>query len=137
MTIQRPIPNKGRHIQLHRRATDKINYDREKPTFCLRFIDPSYCITRCNQEEQSAFVDTLVRMSKMTWMELRGAHRHGLGSEKIDRAAIKRPIPPHITEDVAFLAFRFSGMKPMVGYRMQGMFHVVWFDRDFTLYNHE
>ena len=75
-------------------------------------------------------------MSQLTWNEIRSAHRHGLGGEKIDRTAIKRPIPSHVTEDVTFLAYRFSGMKPMVGYRLKEMFHIIWLDRDFTLYDH-
>jgi hypothetical protein len=75
-------------------------------------------------------------MSQLTWNELRQAQRHGIGSEKIDRKSITRPIPSHITEDVTFLAFRFSGKKSMVGYRMKEMFHIIWFDRDFKLYDH-
>jgi hypothetical protein len=59
-----------------------------------------------------------------------------MGCEKIARDAIRRPIPPGVTEDVTFLAFRFHGMKPMVGYRVNEMFHIIWFDRDFTLYDH-
>ena len=136
MTIQKPTPNKSRHLQLQRRASDKIDYNRERPTFCLRFIDRVYCISCCEQDDKAAFADTLVQMSKLTWNELRQAHRHGIGSEKIERTAIKRPIPSHITEDVALLAFRFSGKKSMVGYRMKEMFHIIWFDRDFTLYDH-
>jgi hypothetical protein len=77
------------------------------------------------------------RMSRMTWLELRQADRHGMGSEKIERGAIKRPIPAHISEDVPLLAFRFSGKKPMVGYRMLGTFHIIWFDCKFTLYDHK
>jgi len=136
MTIQKPIPNKSKHLQSQRRASDKIDYNREKPTFCLRFVDRSYCISSCNHEDKAAFSDTLVQMSQLTWNELRQAQRHGIGSEKIDRKSITRPIPSHITEDVTFLAFRFSGKKSMVGYRMKEMFHIIWFDRDFKLYDH-
>lgn len=75
-------------------------------------------------------------MSQMTWNELHIAPKHGAGSEKISRTAIKRPIPQHITEDVSLLAFRFDGKKPMVGYRSGPTFHIVWFDRNFILYDH-
>lgn len=73
----------------------------------------------------------------MTWGELIQAPRHGMGFEKIDRDAITRPIPAHVTDDVAFIAFRFSGLKPMVGYRVDATFHIVWFDCSFDLYPHE
>lgn len=134
---------KLKHRQINRgikvgvnEAEIRTDYDREKPTFCLRFIDPQYCISKCDRDEKSAFVDKIFRMSQMTWLQLRMADRHGMGSEKLARAAIRRPIPAQISEEVAILAFRFSGLKTMVGYRQGQMFHVVWFDRDFTLYDH-
>jgi hypothetical protein len=74
--------------------------------------------------------------SQLTWIQLQLTPRHGLGSEKIARAAI-RPIIPDIAKGVEFfLAFRFSGMKPMVGMRRGAVFHVLWLDRDFSVYPH-
>ena len=44
---------------------------------------------------------------------------------------------PHLTEDVQrLIAFRFAGNAPMVGYRVQAIFYILWLDRDFTLYDH-
>jgi hypothetical protein len=117
-------------------AESRIDYDKEKPTFCLRFIDPQYCISKCDKDEKAAFVDKIYRMSQMTWLQLRMADRHGMGSEKLPRDSIKRPIPAGISEEVSILAFRFSGLKSMVGYRQDGLFHIIWLDRDFTLYDH-
>jgi hypothetical protein len=114
----------------------RVDYNREKPTFCLRFLDPSYCISVCDDDDKICFVDKIRRMSQMTWNDLIQADRHGMGQEKIPRYKIRRPIPPHITDDVTLLGFRFSGKKAMVGYRTEGTFHIVWFDRDFTLYEH-
>jgi len=62
--------------------------------------------------------------------------RHGLGYEKIARTSIRAPIPTDITDDVTFIAFRFYGKAPMVGYREGYIFHILWIDRDFTLYSH-
>ena len=75
-------------------------------------------------------------MSRMTWNQLRSAPHLGMGCEKIEQNEIKRPIPAYITKDVTLLAFRFHAKKPMVGYRVREMFHIIWFDRDFTLYDH-
>lgn len=135
MTIHKPRPNKGRRVGLDP-AIEKIDYNREKPTFSLQFIDPEYCITCCDKDEKASFADMLRNMSQMTWNELRNAPRHGMGSEKIDQKAIKQPIPQGVTEDVTFLAFRFHALKPMVGYRVRETFHIIWFDRNFTLYDH-
>jgi hypothetical protein len=47
------------------------------------------------------------------------------------------PSPPHVTEDVQrFIAFRFFGKAPMVGYRVQAIFYLLWLDCSFTLYEH-
>jgi hypothetical protein len=47
------------------------------------------------------------------------------------------PTGSHLTEDVQrLIAFRFAGNRPMVGYRVQAIFYLLWLDRDFTLYDH-
>jgi hypothetical protein len=94
-------------------------------------------VTDCEREEQAAFALTMHRLSQLTWQEIRNAPRHGLGTEKIVRESIRAPVPPGITEDVeSFLAIRFHGKAPMVGFRSGETFHVVWLDRAFTLYPH-
>jgi hypothetical protein len=35
-----------------------------------------------------------------------------------------------------FIAFRCFGKAPMVGYRVQAVFYLLWLDRHFTLYEH-
>jgi len=135
MTIKKPKPNSGRRFGLDTiEATTDFN--RQKPIFSLQFVDPPYCISCCDKDEKASFAGMLLNMSKMTWNELRNAPRHGMGCEKISHDAIHRPIPAGITEDVTLLAFRFHAKKTMVGYRVKEIFHIIWFDRDFTLYDH-
>ncbi len=126
--------NRGERIS----ARDSVSgsTDGLTPIFCLRYLSPPFCVTSCQQVEQASFAVTLRRLSMLTWQEIKSAHRHGLGTEKIGRASIKAPIPKEITDDVDFLAVRFHGKAPMVGFRSNQIFHVVWLDRAFTLYNH-
>jgi hypothetical protein len=56
-----------------------------------------------------------------------------LGYEKISKNSIRATIPSHIKDDVIFIAFRFYGKAPMVGYRKDLIFHILWIDRTFTL----
>jgi hypothetical protein len=138
MTFRKPQPNKGSKLSLSSAAsTPRIDYNREKPTFCLRFVDSQYCITACQDDDKAAFADKIRRMSQMTWNDLIQAPRHGMGLETIPAFRIKRPRPHHLTDDVTLIAFRFSGMKTMVGYRQDGTFHIIWFDCDFSLYTHD
>lgn len=109
----------------------------EHPVFCLEFLRPAYCLSKCDVKEKAALADTLHELSRLTWSQIQAAPRHGKGCEKIDRASIKGDsIPLHITDDTHLLAFRFFGKAPMVGYRTDRIFHLVWLDRDFTLYSH-
>lgn len=126
--------NKGSIIR-QGEAAAKSNNDKS-PLFCLRHLQDPYCVTSCERDDKAAFAVMLKRLSSLTWQEITQAHRKGLGFEKIARSAIKAAVPAGITEDVNFIAFRFNGQKPMVGFRDGEVFHIVWLDRDMKLYNH-
>jgi hypothetical protein len=127
--------NKGARLKAHS-APAATSTDREKPVFCLQYVSNLYCITGCNQEQKAAFADAIRNLSQLTWAEIKSSHRHGLGTEKIERDSIKAPIPEHVTDDETFLAIRFWKKAPMVGYREREIFRIIWFDANFSLYNH-
>ena len=107
------------------------------PHFAFDEMVVGYCIADCDRDLKAAFADALWSRSKMTWLDITLAPRHGLGSEQIRRGSIKVPIPRTVTEDVDhFLAVRFQGLAPMVGYRVGRVFHVLWLDHTFTVYDH-
>jgi len=99
-----------------------ISSDAAQPIFSLRHLDKNFSLTKCTKEEKAAFADTLYKLSQLTWQELRQAPRHGLGYERISRTAIRGAIPSHIAEEVNFIAFRFYGKAPIVGYRDRDIF---------------
>lgn len=111
--------------------------DKQPPVFCLRYLRKGFSLPDCTQDEKVAFADRLYEMSQLTWEQLRQAHKHGQGYEKINQGSIQSGIPAHITPDVNFIAFRFYGKAPIVGYRNRRIFHILWLDRVFTLYKHE
>jgi hypothetical protein len=120
-------------------TSTKVSFStqQEHPVFCLKYLDRKYyCLSVCTKEEKAAFADTLDRLSQLTWTEISKSSRHGLGYEKIARNSIRATIPKHVEDDVIFIAFRFYGKAPMVGYRKDAIFHILWIDRDFTLYQH-
>lgn len=135
MTIRNPHrSNRGERIRARESTTGST--DGLTPIFCLRYLQDPFCVVSCEQQEQAALAVTLRRLSFMTWAQIRNAPRHGLGTEKIARESLRAPVPEGITEDVVFLAIRFHGKAPMVGYRSGQVFHIVWLDRAFTLYPH-
>ena len=96
-----------------------------------------YCLDDCSIEDRAAFASALYKLSQRSWAQIKTSPKHGMGSEKIDRSAIKGDSTDHLAEDLTLLAIRFSGLKPMVGYRDGAVFHIVWLDHNFTLYDHE
>ncbi len=110
--------------------------EQQKPIFSLHYLQKSHCLTNCDKEQKSAFADTLYKLSQLTWNQIASSSRHGAGYERISQNAIKAPIPSHLQSDVNLIAFRFCALAPMVGYREGNIFHVVWLDRAFTLYDH-
>jgi hypothetical protein len=111
--------------------------DKERPIFSFEHLQKGYCISDCESSEKVALADKLREMSQLTWEQLRNAGRKGMGYEKIARSAINPSIPAVATEDVNLIAFRFCGNAPFVGFRVHRVFHVLWLDRSFTLYDHE
>lgn len=95
-----------------------------------------YSVNCCDIDHQAALSKRLFLLSRHTWREIVQAHRHGIGTEKISRRAIKTAIPASITDDVTFLALRYKGKNPIVGYRDGRTFHVLFIDNDFTVYSH-
>lgn len=133
--IKEPKPDKGGKIGAPTK-TREVPPEQRPPIFSLQYLRGDYCLTRCEGDDRAAFAIKMHRLSQLTWSEIQSQGKHKLGYERIARNAIKTGIPPHIKPDVNFLAFRFSGMKAMVGYREGSIFYIVWLDRDFTLYDH-
>jgi len=73
----------------------------------------------------------------MTWEEIILSPKHGLGSETMPKDQIKVGIPKEIEDRDSFLVLRYSGKLPMIGFRSNDTFHLVWIEADFgKVYDH-
>ncbi|NET55923.1 MAG: hypothetical protein F6K47_07055 [Symploca sp. SIO2E6] len=118
-------------------SNKNLHYDDCHPVFCLRYLEDDYGLDKCTRDQQADFAKALRKRSQMTWRQIWAAPRHKLGAEKIAINSIKAQIPQHITEDIDFfIALRFSGKAPMVGYRIKDILRIIWLDSKFTLYEH-
>lgn len=95
-----------------------------------------YSIECCGAEERAALASKLFELSQITWADIARSGRHGTGSEIIERGSFKIALPPFITQDTNLLSFRYNGKKAMVGYRENRVFHVLFLDWNFTVYDH-
>ena len=114
----------------------KVDNNTLPPVFCLHYLDKDYGLSQCEKVLKVGLIDKLYELSQMTWNEITNTQRHGLGLEKIPYRQIKGRMPTHITKDQEFIAIRFHQLKPVVGYRMERIFHIVWLDYNRTLYDH-
>lgn len=132
--LKKPKKEKGKRIS----AKEAPNYNERPPVFSLQRIpNTKYCLSALDKDDKSAFADSIYKRRIITWKEINNQSRYALGFEKISRDGIKSAIPKFITDDVDhFLAFRFNGKKAMVGFRQKDIFYVLWFDHDFSLYDH-
>ncbi len=131
----RPV-NKSTHFSYTSPVSDDVSNMQKTPAFSFSYLQDSHCITLCNTGDQRAFLDTMRTLSHLTWQQIRGTHRHGLGSEKINRTSFVAAIPDWVSDDVTFISLRFSGLKPMVGFQDGRVFQIMWFDRSLNVYYH-
>jgi hypothetical protein len=120
------------------RVPEIPNYNNMPPIFSLeKIVGDNYCFSKLDDIDKKQFAESIFKRKNIEWKDIYSLDKHGLGMEKIPKSEIKGSIPSFITEDMNdFLVFRFSGKKPMVGYREKNIFYVLWFDKDFTLYKH-
>ena len=98
------------------------------PIFSLQHLQSGYTVDDCLRDERAEFASALWKRSQLTWQQIIQVGRHQLGSETIARNAIRVGLPRIITPDVTILAFRYNYPKPMIGFRTENIFHVVWID---------
>ena len=104
--------------------------------FSLRYIQKNYCFSDCQPEEKQALAESLFKRRDMTWLSIAKEPKHGLGYEKINRKSLTVKVPEIVPADANILAFRFKGKAPMVGYKENNLFYILWLDRSFTVYPH-
>jgi len=108
----------------------------EHPVFCFRHLHKDYHIDKCETVDKVRFLERIVKLCNLTWQEIKLADKHGFGTEKIPKKNIKQQLPKEVTEDVPLLALRYNGKKPFVGFKNRFVFHVLFIDRNLTLYKH-
>ena len=131
MTLKSPPVEKGRLVKPTR--SDAPPPDSRDPAFSLQHLKRSHCITKCTTKEQAAFAKKIRILTQMTWAQIKQSHRHKNGTEIL---ADLTPKLPSAANGEHAMVFRFSGMAPMIGFRSDNVFYVVWFDPKMKLYKH-
>lgn len=134
MKLKKPVAQKTKNITQH--TTNNPIKDEGYIIFSLRYLQKSYCFSNCQANEKQALAESLFKRREMTWLSVTKEPKHGLGYEKINKSCLKVALPAVVPEGANILAFRFNGKAPMVGYKENDIFHILWLDRDFSVYAH-
>jgi hypothetical protein len=117
-------------------------YDPENnpPRFSFRDIvnDSKFSYNSLEREDKVNLINTLNMLGHLIWAQIHTQPRHKSGCEIIPRESLKFTLPGNVPEESNILAFRFSGMATMLGYRSTfGTFYILAFDTKFKAYKHE
>ena len=134
MPIRQPKADKSRRISAPETGGKPASLG--YPVFCLRNLQAGYDVDDMQADDQCALIKRLRHLSKMEWAQVMNAPRHGAGGETIAKNSLSVAFPRGITDDVTLWALRFNGKKPMVGWRNGDVFHLLWLDHNFSVYNH-
>ena len=114
-------------------SIEENNTNNGFPAFSFTYLDKDFSFKHCTNEEKDALLKRLEIMSKMTWNDIINTPKHGNGIENINE--LKDKLPPK-WKGTTPKAFRFYGMKPVIGVRDGRIFHIIWIDREGKLYKH-
>jgi hypothetical protein len=117
------------HFQIKEDPAPKANHDLSKPIFSFHYMQYGgiTCISRCEREIKSSIVDTMIRISQLTWRQMSSAPKGGLGHENIPQWRFKMslPLPPGITPEVPAVVFRYSDSGRIAGFRKNDILHII------------
>lgn len=84
------------------------------------------CLSQCSEDSKSAVVNTLLKLSQLSWSQIASAPRTGLGFESIPRHRFSVSLPPIATEEVTNLkVFRYSESGRIAGIREKDIYHIL------------
>ena len=84
------------------------------------------CLSQCSQDSKSAVVNTLLKLSQISWNQISSSPSTGLGFENIPLHRFSVPLPPLVTEEVPSLkVFRYSAAGRIAGIREKDIYHII------------
>lgn len=93
----------------------------------------------CDIQQFKGLSDRLRIISTLTWQQLKNEPHDKYGYEALSKEIFNASFPEFAANDDVIIVFRFGGGRHggrIAGVRRDNVFHVLFIDRDFTLYNH-
>lgn len=136
MTVRKRKTEDSNHIK-GRDLEKPVDYDKNRPVFSFYNIQKGFSLDDLENDEKFSFIKKIVLISQSKWIELKNANKNGYGCEVLtNRNSIKATMPSCFPNDASIVVFRFHEKKPMIGFRQKDVFHIVWLDKNLTIYDH-
>lgn len=131
---KRPSQIQGRQLPF----VDSRDTNEFRPKFCLQHLLPKYDVLGLKDKKlKAALIDQMQSLTQLSWKQIQLAPRHGLGQELIPVSSLKIQLPEQFIETERVVVLRYSGKLPMIGVRVEEVFHIIAIGRDFNdLYDH-
>lgn len=107
---------------------EPVDYNSLAPIFSFRHMKyrSDNCLSQCSEDSKSSVVNTLLKISQLSWNQIASAPRTGLGFESIPLHRFSVPLPPIVTEEVTNLKiFRYSASGRIAGIREKDIYHIL------------
>jgi hypothetical protein len=117
----------------------KYNPEDNPPRFSFRNLTngSKFGYKGLEHEDKIKLINTLHTLGSLTWAQIRTLSREKSGCEIINRDSLEFSVPDSVPATSKIIAFRFSGMAAMLGYRSTfGTFYIIAFDTKFKAYDH-
>lgn len=133
--LKRKSPSQGTHFKAPESSDPPAQT--QPPLFSFEHIakDGPCSLDACDKDHKAALIDRLTQLSKLTWQQIQQASMHGQGTEQIARSSLKVQLPGFFNDDYV-LAFRFFGKAPMLGFRRDRVFYILFLDPSFKASSH-
>lgn len=103
----------------------------------IHFSEKDYGLRDCTIKDLVSLIRKLKVLGTKTWTEISRSGKHELGCEILKTCELRKPLPSSVPANIdKVMCFRYKEKAPMIGFREGSVFHIVFLDRDFTLYQH-
>lgn len=114
-----------------------IDYNSQTPVFCFAHLKSGFEVKDLNQDKRAQFASRLQELSQLTWNDISLQDRHRFGTEQLPVKQLRTKMPAKFSDEDRVLVFRYADRLPMVGIRVNDVFHVVAVEAQYgDLYDH-
>jgi len=113
------------------KVVDSGSTDNQNPVFSFQFTCANHFqLSDWQHDELKGLISKLRELSGKRWVEIKSLK----GFKPVDPATFSKQLPQNVPQDATIFECRTSGKARLFGYRINNIFHIVWFDRNHQVY---